>query len=303
MTHAEIRVFLALCEELHFGRTAERLKLPQSRVSRSIQSVEREIGGMLFERTSRKVALTPLGIQLRDQLRPAYERLSNAVENAKSAARKVSGVLRIGFTNTTAGPPLNRLLAIFESHHPKCEVKLHEVPMAAPYDALRHGKIDVLLNWLAVAEPDLTVGPAILHEPRILLVAADHELARRKTVVMNDLTGYGVACKPSTFPTAIDEALHPPTTPSGVPISRTHLARTFGELVTLVARGRIVHPTVASAADKLARDDIVAIPIVDLAPLPLGLIWCTARENGRIRALARVARSLPSKPTGSQTAA
>ena len=66
------RFFLTLAEELHFGRTAERLRMPQPRVSRLIASMERRAGGALFERTSRRVRLTPLGAQLRCELELVY---------------------------------------------------------------------------------------------------------------------------------------------------------------------------------------------------------------------------------------
>lgn len=293
MNLPEIRAFLALCEELHFGRTAERLNVPQSRVSRLIQSLEREVGGILFERTSRRVRLTPLGVRFRDEIKPAHAQLLAALGNARRAAHEANGTLSIGFTATTAGQALNRLINAFEHRHRDCEVTLHEVPMADPYTSLRKREVDVLLNWLAVDEPDLTAGPVIAYEPRVLLVAADHILARQDIIHMNDLAGYEVGRKPQSFPAALDIALHPAATPSGAPIPRTHPIKTVGEIATLVARGLIVHPTVASMAARLARDDTVLIPIADLPPLALGLIWCTAQENGRIRALAQVARSLP----------
>jgi DNA-binding transcriptional LysR family regulator len=75
MDTAEIEVFLVLAEELHFGRTAERLRLPQPRVSRLVASLERQVGGALFERTSRRVRLTRLGQQLEGRLRPVHAEL------------------------------------------------------------------------------------------------------------------------------------------------------------------------------------------------------------------------------------
>ena len=72
MDTADIEIFLTLAEELHFGRTAERLHLAQSRVTRVIAALEGQAGGKLFDRTSRRVRLTPLGSRLRDQIRPAY---------------------------------------------------------------------------------------------------------------------------------------------------------------------------------------------------------------------------------------
>ena len=96
----ELECFLVLGEELHFGRTAERLYLSQSRVSQLLRSLESRIGARLVERTSRRVRLTPLGASLRDELAPAYTALLDAVEAARARARGVDGVLRIGFVGS-----------------------------------------------------------------------------------------------------------------------------------------------------------------------------------------------------------
>ena len=93
------------------------------------------------------------------------------------------------------------------------------------------------------------------------------------------------------FPAALYDAIIPPRTPSGRAIGRTQPVRGIHELVALVARGRIVHPT-AAGIPMFSRDDIALVPITDLPPLPLGLIWCTAHENARIQALAETVRCL-----------
>lgn len=292
MTLSEIKVFLTLCDELHFGHTAERTGLSQARVSRLIHSLESEVDGMLFKRTSRRVVPTPLGERLRDRLKPAYQHLMDALADAQQMARRPIGTLRIGFTTPAAGMELNELVTAFESRQPDCEVILREVSWSDPYAALRRGEIDVLVNWLEVDEADLKTGPAIAQDERILVVAANHELAKRKEIHVSDLAGYGVTGWPQSFPAAIADALVPPTTPEGVPIPRTHVIHTVGEIATLVARGSVVHPSVASMGAKLTRRDNVIIPIVDLPPLVLGLIWRRTRENNLIRAVAEAARSL-----------
>src|SRR5919198_4563575 len=175
---AHIESFLVLCEELHFGRTAQRLQISQPRVSRLVASLEGEIGALLFERTSRRVTLTPLGEQLRNQLLPAHEQVTAAVAAARLAARSPAGQLRLGFTATTAGPDLDRLVVAFEREQPDCTLVLKEVTLADAYTPLRTGEIDVLLCWLVLDDPGLTLGPEIARYPRALAVAADHPLAR-----------------------------------------------------------------------------------------------------------------------------
>jgi len=118
MDTAELEAFLVLAEELHFGRTAERLRMPQPRVSRLVSALERGVGGALFERTSRRVRLTPLGARLRSRVQPVYGQLVAALDDARAAARETEGVLRIGFSPTSSMAALTRLAGAFEARQP-----------------------------------------------------------------------------------------------------------------------------------------------------------------------------------------
>lgn len=290
MDTAEIQVFLVLAEELHFGRTAERLRLPQPRVSRLVARLERRAGGALLDRTNRRVRLTPLGERLRERLEPAYTQFQAALDDARRTARETAGDLRIGFTVTTQGEALTSLASAYEAGH-GCRVILHEVDILDPYAALRRGTIDVLVNWLALDEPDLTAGPAIGCRKRMLAVAASHPLAKRRSVQAEELADYDNVGFASTIPAALMDAIIPPRTPSGRPIRRHPKLRGINEAAAEIAQGNIIHPTVAGVLI-LRRDDIILVPLEGLPPLPLGLIWCTSHENARIRALAATATSI-----------
>ena len=290
----QVEAFLAVADELHFGRAAGRLVQSRPRVSKLIASLEREVGGALFDRTSRRVRLTPLGTRFRDQLRPGYAQMRAALADARAAATQASGVLRVGFTVTTGGEALTRLVTVFGSAHPGCQVILKEVGIGDPYAPLRRDEIDVLVNWLAVDEPDLTAGPVIDRCDRALAVAAGHSLAVGPPVTAEDLADLEMAWIPPSLPTALYDALLPPRTPSGRPIRRTHQVQGLHHTFALVASGRMVHLTVASLP-LAQRADITLIPITGLPPLPLGLIWCTTHENARIRALAQTADRMSSR--------
>ena len=285
----QVRTFLVLADELHFGRAAERLGLSQPRVSRLVAALEREAGGALFDRTTRRVRLTPLGVRLRDGWRPAYGQLLTAMEDARAAARRPAGTLRIGFTLTTGGTTLTRLVRAFTAAYPGCEVQLRETGLRDLYEALRRDEIDVLVGWLALDEPDLTAGPAIEHRARALAVSRDHPLAGRGSASAEDLADYETASAP---PSALFDTIVPPRTPSGRPLRRTRAVGGLHETLALVASGEIVHPTVAGLP-LAQRGDIALIPIAGLPPMRLGPIWCTAHENARIRALAGIAASRP----------
>lgn len=287
----ELRIFVVLADELHFGRTAERLGISQPGVSEAIRQLESRLGVRLFDRTSRRVRLTAAGEALRRDSVPALASVEGALAQTSRLARSVRGLLRVGFVLTTEGPALSRLVAAFEARYPDCEVRLQEVETFDAYRPLRQGDIDVLCNWLAIDDPDLTEGTAFAYYERALAVAPSHRFASRPGVSVEDLAGEEVALLPPSIPAAIYDLLIPPQTPTGRPIPRTQPVQTINEILSFVARGRIVHPT-SSVVPIFGRDDVILVPITDLAPLPLGLVWCTKRENPRIRALDDVAGSL-----------
>jgi DNA-binding transcriptional LysR family regulator len=297
MDTAEIEVFLVLAEELHFGRTADRLRLPQPRVSRLIARLERRAGGALFDRTSRRVTLTPLGGQLRSQLKPGYEQITGALAAARAASRGVTGVLRLGCPYTVAGPALTRLVEEFCDRYRDCELTVHVSEVHDPYAPLRRGEIDVEVNWLIVDQPDLTVGPVIDYRERVLAVGRGHRLAGRESVCVEDLGDEETHENAPDFPDELYDAIVPRFTPSGRPIRRTYPWRDDEDVLTAVARGRIVHPGMRATA-LTGREDFVLVQISDLPPMPLGPIWCTAHENARIRALAATAAAISPRPPG-----
>ena len=287
----ELRVFLTLADELHFGRTAQRLGISQPGVSEAVRVLESRLGVKVFERTSRRVRLTSAGEELKRDLAPALAALDQALAGTSELSRAVRGLLRVGFVLTTEGPALSRLIAAFRARYPGCEARLHEVETFDAYRALRRGDIDVLCNWLAVDEPDLTAGAPFAYYQRALAVAPSHRLAAKPTVSVEDLASEEVALLPPTTPSGVYDLLIPPRTPSGRPIRRTQPVQTINEILSLVAQGRIVHPT-SSTVPIFDRNDVVLIPISDLPPLPLGLVWRTSRENPRIRALNQTARAM-----------
>jgi len=287
----ELRIFLVLAEELHFGRTAERLGISQPGVSEAVRALESRLGVKLFDRTSRRVGLTPAGEALRRDLVPALAALDRVLAETSELSHAVRGLLRLGFVLTTEGPALSRLVTAFQARYPGCELRLQEVDTFDAYRELRRGDVDVVCNWLAPGEPGLVTGTAFAFYERALAVAPGHRLAGETTVSVEDLANEEVALLPSSIPPGVYDLISPPRTPSGRTIPRTQPAATINEILSFVARGRIVHPT-SPDVPIFARDDIVLVPISDLPPLPLGLVWCAGRENRRIRALDQTARSI-----------
>ncbi|MFD0593872.1 LysR family transcriptional regulator [Catellatospora coxensis] len=220
----DIEIFLTLAEELHFGRTAERLHVSQARVSQAIKVQERRIGGTLFERTSRAVTLTPLGEQLRDDLRTGYDAIRKGLTRAAESTRGTTGTVRLGVMGVV-GHEIRDVIERFTAAHPECDVALSEIVFSDPFSALRAGDLDLILVWRQVREPDLTEGPVLLTEGRLMGVWAGHELADRSSVSMEDFAGRVVAHCASPALEYWIESMVPQSTPSGRPCSADRPSR------------------------------------------------------------------------------
>ncbi|GAA2404933.1 hypothetical protein GCM10010191_10850 [Actinomadura vinacea] len=152
--------------------------------------------------------------------------------------------------------------------------------------------MDVLVSWLPVEEPDLTVGPALFTEPRVLLAATGHELAGRGSVSLEALGDFGVLRPSTALPDYWEDAFVPFETPSGRPIERGPAVREMDDILTIVGTGEAVHHLGAHAARYYARPGVLYLPLRDTPRLRWGLVWRSDAETEPIRALARVARDL-----------
>ena len=176
LTLDQVRCFVAVAEELHFGRAAERLSMTQPPLSRQIQKLERAVGATLLERDNRRVELTGAGAAFLDE---AY-RMLNLVDSAGDLARRVdagtAGVVRLGFTAVSAISVLGPLLRRLTVELPDVQVRLSERVTNAQVDGIRRGELDV---GLARPPFDTTLldSQVVLREPLVALVPTDHRLA------------------------------------------------------------------------------------------------------------------------------
>jgi DNA-binding transcriptional LysR family regulator len=295
----EIRTFLALAEELHFGRAAERLGVTSSRVSQTLRELEAKLGGQLLARTSRRAALTTRGERLLAEAKPPYEQLLGALKRTHGTNRGLAGPLHLGLlAANSGGPHLTAIVEAFERLHQECEVVISEVFFTDPLGPLRRGDIDLLATRLPIAQPDLVVGPTLASEPRVLAVAGHHALADREWVSIEEVADYEVA--PITDePRELIDAVMPRRTPRGRRIRRlSRRPKTPHEVTALIARGRIVHPTVPSFAEYFGQPGISYVPLRDMPPLKSGLLWRRRTSDRRVREFVRVTRQVLSARRG-----
>lgn len=284
LERTEADVLLALAKELHFGRTADRLRLTTGQVSRIVKRLERRVGADLFVRNSRAVALTPIGASLVDELIPHVAGIDNAMRRAVEAARGISGTLRVGFVGAAAGQLLLRAVSRMGARYPGCEIHIHEAQVHDACDRVFGGAVDVLITALPVH--GVRVGPVLLSEPQLLAVPLDHPLAGQPEVTREVLADHPVVQMPDTLPE--ETRLHriPATTPSGRPVPLGPKADTFPEILALVATGKGVFPVGEHAARFYPRPDIVYLPMPDAPPVRWAPVWLGANETALVRAFA-----------------
>lgn len=272
---AELRAFLVAADELHFGRAAERLRVSPSRVSQLVKSLETQVGASLFERTTRRVELTAVGARLYADLTRVYEDLLTSMSRAQSAARGLAGKVTVGYLTHCQDREFARLTAEFQHRFPACDVVTVDVTGTGYLDVLRNGSVDVLLGRFdAEPPPDgLVQGPVMSREDWVLGVACDHPMATWDVVSVEELADEAIFGVPDPITGELYNPLYPAQTPKGRPIPRRGIARTFAEVLALVARRENVFPSGASFPDNYRHPGVVFVPLHGWPPATRTLIW------------------------------
>ncbi|APA99883.1 LysR family transcriptional regulator [Nocardia seriolae] len=282
---AELEAFLVLAEELHFGRTAARLGLSQPRVSQLIRSLERRIGRRLVERTSRRVALNPLGEHLVTRIRPAFADLRQAIDETRTAARG----LRVGFLGPY-GHTLDAAMTQFRARHRECPVTLTQLSWTDIYGPLRRGEVDVQISLAPVEQPDLTVGPELAVFPRLLAIARSHPWSRHDSIDIEQLAELRViGPHPGVSPEFARGFWPPAFTPSGRPIPQAAPARTEPEMLSAVAHTDAVFATTTAMPTYFAHPEVAFVPLTGLAAARVLLVWRSGNDHPRVAEFAALA--------------
>ena len=184
-----MRVFVAVAEELHFGRAAERLHLAQSAVSQSVRQVERELGVRLLERTSRHVQLTAAGETLLEDSRELTQLAADARRRAQRAAVGAHGRLRVAVVPSGWWGAVPRVLRELRALHPEVELQLAEQDTADQVRALLAGRLDLGFLRLETPPAGVQLGE-LVREPLMAALPAPHRLAAgRAGIRLRELAG------------------------------------------------------------------------------------------------------------------
>ena len=181
-----LHYFIAVAEELHFSRAAERLCISQPPLSQQIRALEDELGVKLFERTKRQVHLTEAGKAFLERACLVLAQLEQAIEVTQRIGRGEVGRLTIGFVGSATYTVLPDILSIFREQFPNVELRLREMTTSGQIQALHHKQIDVGIVRSAIDEPGLSV-KCILQESIILALPENHPFSDQTSISLHAL--------------------------------------------------------------------------------------------------------------------
>ena len=274
----QVRGFIVVAEELHFGRAAERLQMTQPPLSRQIQKLERAVGVRLFERDNRKVELTTAGEAFLTEARRILALASGALEQAQRIQAGSAGTIRIGFTATSTFSVLTSLLDLVSEAYPDIHLDLFEMVTREQISKLIDGELD-----LGLARPpfDKTAFASRLlyREELLLAVPSRHRLSHLdRPVSADDLVN-----EPLIMYSPAEARYFHDLVVRLLPIASENVVHTVSQVLTimwLVAGGRGIAYVPASAG-RLAISGVTLHSIQDLPaqPVELHLLWSRESRN------------------------
>ena len=181
-----LRYFVAVAEELHFGRAAERLHMTQQPLSQQIRQLETELGVLLFHRTKRRVQLTEPGLAFLGEARQILQKAAQAIDMVRQVAQGESGRLKVGFSGFATYSILPKVLRIFRERFPQVELELEEMTTSVQVQALQDHQIHLGLMIPPVPDATLTL-ELILQEPFVVILPETHSLATQPELALGAL--------------------------------------------------------------------------------------------------------------------
>lgn len=290
----QLRYFSVLADELHFRKAAERIGITQAPLSLAIQELERELGGKLFHRTRRKVALTEIGLILQDNARTILARIDRTVDEIRRVQAGEGGQLRIGFT--AASSLLSffpSLVHAFRTKYPEIRVVLEDMPSTAQIRAVQARELDVGI----IRTPPRFKAPAdvtavrLLADPLVVAIATSHRLNGRREASLSELREERFVFYPRSYGVGIyDYFIQLCAKRSFVP-TFVQEAREASTIIGLVATGLGI-AVVPSSLRHIGIPDIVYLPLSDAdAMTDLLMISRAGEANSRIANLSQMARA------------
>lgn len=275
MESREIRYFVAVAEELHFGNAADRLEMAQPPLSRAIQQLERRLGVKLLERSGRRVGLSPAGEVLLNEGRAVLAAIQAAELRTRRAAvtpTQLVLAVKAGASNNL----LLKLLADYGATSGAADIDVQLVGIGDPERMLRDGRADIALLYLPFDETAGFDFVKLHTEGQVALLPLGHRLAKRKQLKMADLLALPDLPLPR-WPQP--NGTHPDGTGPAV--------RDYAQLLQLIGLGRAC-AVVPQSAPRLG-NDLAVVPVLDAEPVTTALAWPPHTRSKAVSDFVRVA--------------
>ncbi|MDR3639741.1 MAG: LysR substrate-binding domain-containing protein [Humidesulfovibrio sp.] len=271
-----LRYFVAVAEELHFGRAADRLHMAQPPLSQQIRALEDELGAQLFARTSRSVRLTPAGEAYLAEARGVLARVEEAGRLVRRVHAGEAGELVLGYMNPVMDAVLCRALAAFRAARPHVALRLRELSTPAQIEELRAGRLDLAFIRLLDAQEgagqrrDGLATRLVAREPYVLAMPEGHRLAHLSVVPLREAGNEPLILFARASMPALHDAMLAALRSAGAEPRVAQEAPGKHASLALVAAGFGVCLVPASASDWLRRGVVLrplapGLPVVEMA--------------------------------------
>jgi DNA-binding transcriptional LysR family regulator len=292
-----LRYFVAVAEELHFRRAAQRLHLAQPALSQQVRKLELELGVDLLHRTKRGVALTPAGAIFLGEAKLLLRHADEAARSAREARSGKTGRLRLGRLADAVPAVIPRAIAAFASRYPGIEIVPETVQASRAVEEVRAGRLDVALVGLPVAAEGLKV-VRVAREGAVAAVADRHALSGRSSIPVAALGAHRLVLLPrATNPAFHDAVLGACRTADVAPALIDTAEPNVEHALLLVASGLGVAVLPASVADRYAIPGISFRPLEPPAPtLELGAVVRAELSEAAVEGFIRLLGELDSRP-------
>jgi DNA-binding transcriptional LysR family regulator len=275
-------VFVAVAEELHFGRAASRVHMTQPAVSRHVTRLETALGVTLLQRTNRHVELTPEGRVFLAAARDVLVAARRAVETAQLAARGGVGQMRLGSAGILPNELAVRLVRAFRRSHSAVDIALSQFSyISSPVADIDRDRVDAALIRAPVVATGVSFEP-LVQEQRMVVITAEHVLARERSVTLDAIATEPIVTS-ARWPRRVrdywagaDDGMDPSYEVSVV-------ASGPGEWLDALGAGKGVSLCPASIAGYYRREDLAYVPVERLGPSTIGVAWRVDRDGPLVR--------------------
>jgi len=291
-----LRFFVAVAEELHFSRAAERLRTSQPHVTRQIRDLEREIGAPLLLRTKRRVELTEAGRAFLKEARRAIEQAERSVQAARKAARGELGRLSVGFANVELIPDI---LCAFRQRYPEVDLEVQELTTAEQVRALRDGRLHAGILIPGVEDEALCV-ETIREEPLVAVLPENHALLRERSVPLQALAAESFILCPYRLNPHVYDRILGLCKRAGFTPRVVEEASPKQTILGLVAAGLGVS-LVAASVQQSGRTGVAYRPLRGIHPtVEVAVAWRKDEKSPALQAFLTVVREFARPPAAAK---